>query len=217
MLLKLDNVGFKYKFTGQCVLNGVSLHLDKGETVAIFGDSGSGKSTIGKIVSGIIPPTKGNIVFDGQPARMPFKGSARRNIQIIFQHPEVSFNPKLTLLESLKEPYVILNAGFSLSKLRAYLERYGIHPEILKRRPHALSGGELQRLAIARAMIMEPKLVILDEPTAMLDVISQAQIIRLLNDVQKAKGVSYLFISHDIALCEFFCKTIYWLENGVLS
>jgi ABC-type dipeptide/oligopeptide/nickel transport system ATPase subunit len=217
MPLKLDNIGYRYNFTKNFILNDISLVLGKSRTIAIFGESGSGKSTLGKIVAGIIPQTKGDISFNGAKIKFPFKGEIRKKIQIIFQHPEISFNPKLRLLDSLKEPYKILKIPFSLDNLSQYLRRYGIRKDLLERRPYALSGGELQRLALARVMLMKPSLVVLDEPTSMLDVISQAQIISLLKKCQEEMAITYLFISHDMPLCEAFCDEIRFLKGGELS
>ena len=155
--------------------------------------------------------------LDGQRLSYPLRGPARRRIQILFQHPEVAFNPKLRLIDSMREPYRLFHLPYTRQGLCDYLERYGIYEEHLDRFPAELSGGELQRLALARAMLMDPSFLVLDEPTSMLDVISQAQMIHLLQEIQQEREVGYLFISHDRALCERFCTAIRPLEGGRLG
>lgn len=214
MLLEVKELSKRYSAKGPLVVENVSFTIDRGETLGIFGDSGSGKSTIGQIVAGLYPPTSGQLLFDGAP--VSYRGPVRRKIQILFQHPEVAFNPKLTLEASMKEPYRLFHMSYSREELCGFLERFGIYEEHLLRYPAQLSGGELQRLALARAMLIEPSLLVLDEPTSMLDVISQAQVIRLLQELQKERGVGYLFISHDYALGRHFCTSIRHLEDGHL-
>ena len=141
----------------------------------------------------------------------------RRSVQILFQHPEVSFDPRMTLEDSMREPYHFYNIPFRPAEHKAWLARFGIYPEHMNRYPAELSGGELQRMALARAMLLSPQLLILDEPTSMLDVISQAQIIALLRTLQAEQGLGFLFISHDIELSRMVCERIHHLENGVIA
>lgn len=216
MLIRLDNIVKRYRRGADPVVSGVSLSVNRGETACLFGESGSGKTTLGQIAAGLLRPTEGTVFFEDAPLAYPYRGEPRRRIQLLFQHPEVAFNPKLTLLESMKEPYRLLKKPFAKEALLAHLERFGVYEEHLGRRPQELSGGELQRLALARTMLMEPSFVVLDEPTSMLDVISQAQVVRLLKKLQQERGLGYLFISHDLALCRFFSDRIYPLENGHL-
>jgi peptide/nickel transport system ATP-binding protein len=161
------------------------------------------------------------VYFRGERLRFPYKKECRRRIQILFQHPEVSFDPKIRLSSSLREPYLFYPAcfdgRFTREKLCGFLESYGIYNEHLDRYPSELSGGELQRMALARVMLVRPDFIVLDEPTSMLDVISQAQIIRMLKELQERTGVSYLFISHDYELCRLFCDRILLLEDGRLA
>ncbi|MDR1042053.1 MAG: dipeptide/oligopeptide/nickel ABC transporter ATP-binding protein [Deltaproteobacteria bacterium] len=217
MLLRLEDITFRYRNSASPAIAGLDLSIGRGETVGIVGASGCGKSTLGQIVSGLLRQTGGRILFGGSPIRSPFRGEARRSIQILFQHPETSFNPKLTLLDSLKEPYRLTGKPFSRPGLLGFLSGFGLYGEHLYRKPHALSGGELQRLALARIMLMEPALVVLDEPTSMLDVISQAQIIRLLTGFRRQTGISCLFISHDLPLSVAFCDRILTLSGGRLA
>ena len=195
----------------------VNITLMEGETIGLFGDSGSGKSTLGQMLSGLLKPTSGRIFFGEDELKYPFKGPHRREIQILFQHPEISFNPALPLLSSLKEPYSLYNIPYSLSALIENVEKFGLHEEHLYRKPAELSGGELQRAALSRLLVMEPKVIILDEPTSMLDVITQAQMIQMLREYQKKAGTSYVFITHNRTLCEEVCNRIYDVENGIVT
>ena len=188
--------------------------LGEKETIGLFGDSGSGKSTLGQMLSGLLKPTSGKIYYDDKEVTYPFKGKERRNIQILFQHPEVSFNPALPLIKSMVEPYKIFGLGYSEEKLINDIERFGLHKEHLLRKPSELSGGELQRAALSRILTFEPEIIILDEPTSMLDVISQGQIINMLREYQNKKGASFVFISHNRTLCEMVCDRIYDVEHG---
>lgn len=217
MLLCLENAEMIYPREKESVIHQISLSVRGGETVAIFGKSGSGKSTIGQIMAGILKPTEGTLYFHGNKLTYPFQKEYRQKIQILFQHPELSFNPRMTLLESMKEPYKFKKLDFSKKKLLDFLEEFGIYDEHLQRHPDALSGGELQRLALARLMLLDSEFIVLDEPTSMLDVISQAQIILLLKKLQKERNLGYLFISHDYELCRHFCNEIYYLEKGWLQ
>ena len=195
----------------------VNIALAEGETVGLFGDSGSGKSTLGQMLSGLLKPTSGKIFFEEQELRYPFRGPHRRDIQILFQHPEISFNPMLPILSSLKEPYSLYHIPYSLPALIENVERFGLHEEHLYRKPAELSGGELQRAALSRLLVMEPKVIVLDEPTSMLDVITQAQMIRMLRDFQEKLGTSYVFITHNRTLCESVCDRIYDVESGIVT
>lgn len=213
MLIKMVDIGKKYARKEDYVVQNIHFGIEKNETVAIFGDSGSGKSTIGQIMAGIFKPTAGRIFFKDKEMKFPFDKASRSKIQILFQHPEVSFNPKLKLIESMKEPYKFFKLQYSMEGLCRHLEKFGIYKEHLERVPAQLSGGELQRMALARIMLADPEIIILDEPTSMLDSISQAQIIRLLQDAQKNRGIGYLFISHDYLLCKKFADKIFILEK----
>jgi ABC-type dipeptide/oligopeptide/nickel transport system ATPase subunit len=216
MLMEMRNISKQYTARGRAVVKDISFSLDFGETVALFGDSGSGKSTIGQIMAGLIPSTSGEILFEGQVLKYPFKGKVRREIQLLFQHPEVSFNPRMKLIMSLREPARFLHQQMTDEALLEHLEAYGIYREHMNRYPVELSGGELQRMALARIMLVKPRLIVLDEPTSMLDVISQAQMVRLLQQVQERDNMGYLFISHDIELSRRFAQRIYRLEDGKL-
>lgn len=218
MLLQADKLTKKY--TGSHGITAVSeacISLDSGETVGLFGESGSGKSTLGQMIAGLIKPTSGNIYLGRKKIFMPYRGSCRRQIQILFQHPETSFNPALTLIKSLTEPYEIYSLPYSYEGLLDNLSNYGLYEEHLYRTPSQLSGGELQRAALARILTIEPKVIVLDEPTSMLDVITQAQIMTMLKKFQYIHGTAYILISHNRVLCEKTCGRIYNVKNGVFT
>ena len=217
MLLEVQNLKKRYSSKLPYVINGVSFSMDHGETVGIFGGSGCGKSTIGQTIAGLYSPSGGTLLMNGQPMDRRWYAAHRRSVQILFQHPEVSFDPRMTLEDSMREPYRFYNIPFRPAEHKAWLARFGIYPEHMNRYPAELSGGELQRMALARAMLLSPQLLILDEPTSMLDVISQAQIIALLRTLQAEQGLGFLFISHDIELSRMVCERIHHLENGVIA
>jgi peptide/nickel transport system ATP-binding protein len=202
------------------VLVRASLVLGRGETVGVVGESGSGKTTLGLLLSGLLKPDAGQVVFAGREITRLNGGERkefRRRVQVVFQHPEGAFNPRWKLVESLSEPYRLHRLPFSPQALVEQLKNVGLGEEHLNRYPSELSGGELQRAAIVRAMALKPEFVVLDEPTSMLDTITQAQILRLLEEVQRQTGVAYLFITHDLELARLFCRRIYRLEKGVLT
>lgn len=198
-------------------VDGADLVLRKGETLGLLGKSGSGKSTLGQMLTGLIRPDAGEICYRGSRLDYPFRGESRRKIQILFQHPEVSFNPQLTLRRSLVEPFKIMHLPHDDRALLECIGRFGLHAEHLDRTPGELSGGELQRAALARVIVMQPEVVLLDEPTSMLDVITQAQIIHFLREYQKIYGTAYLFITHNSALAGQVCDRIIRIEKGLLS
>lgn len=215
MRIEVEDISFSYKNRNviNSVLDKVSLSIGDGETVGILGKSGCGKSTLGQVICGLRRPSSGRILYNGDPLRYPYRGTIRREIQVLFQHPESAFNPKLQLIDSISEIYRLYNIPYSLENVCQMLEPFGIYEEHLKRYPLQLSGGELQRLALARILLADPKVIILDEPTSMLDSISQAQIIRMLMELQKERDISYLFITHDEMLCKIASDRIFSIED----
>ena len=195
-------------------MDSADVTLNSGDTIGLFGESGSGKSTFGLMVAGLLKPTSGSILYNGVKICMPYKGACRRDIQILFQHPESSFNPELILLKSMVEPYSIYSLPYSLEILLKDIACYGLYEEHLYRTPSQLSGGELQRAALARILVIKPKIIVLDEPTSMLDVITQVQIINILKTYQKLNNAAFLFITHNRVLCERVCNKIYRVERG---
>ena len=198
-------------------VDSASLTLQKGKTLGLLGQSGSGKSTLGQMVVGLLKPDSGELFFHGERLGYPIRGQARRRIQILFQHPEVSFNPQLTLRQSLVEPFKLMGKPFDDGTILSVIEPFGLHAEHLARYPGELSGGELQRAALARVTVLEPEMILLDEPTSMLDVITQAQMIDFLRRYQQQHQTAYLFITHSTALAEQFCDEIVKMEDGRLG
>ena len=197
-------------------VDGASISLQKGKTLGLLGQSGSGKSTLGQMMVGLLKPDSGELFFHGKLLSYPIRGQVRRRIQILFQHPEVSFNPQLTLRQSLVEPFKLMGKPFDDGAILSVIEPFGLHAEHLARYPGELSGGELQRAALARVTVLEPEMILLDEPTSMLDVITQAQMIDFLRRYQQQYQTSYLFITHSTALAEQFCDEIVKMEGGHL-
>ena len=198
-------------------VDGASISLQKGKTLGLLGQSGSGKSTLGQMMVGLLKPDSGELFFHGERLSYPIRGQARRKIQILFQHPEVSFNPQLTLRQSLIEPFKLTGRPFDDEAILSVIEPFGLHAEHLSRYPGELSGGELQRAALARVTVLEPEMILLDEPTSMLDVITQAQMINFLRRYQQQHQTAYLFITHSTALAGQFCDEIVNMEDGRLG
>lgn len=202
------------------VLKGIHLRVNPGDGIGITGRSGAGKTTLGLILAGITKPDQGRVVFDGTDlwaADWAERKRINRKLQMVFQHPESIFDPRWTMRQSLSEPFRLTGTRPEPMVLAKQLTEVGLDSSVLARRPHQLSGGELQRLAIARIMILNPAVVVLDEPTAMLDVLTQAGIMALLEGIRQRTGVAYVLISHDPDLVRRFCRRTYHLEDGCLS
>ena len=199
--------GIFQRATNSCkAVDGVDLLINSGETLGLVGESGCGKSTLGKTIARLYKPTAGNIRFEGQEIGdlkrkelQPF----RREIQMIFQDPYESLNPRQTVGGILEEPYVIHKLGTREERrkwVKELLEKVGLPESSINRFPFEFSGGQRQRIGIARALALKPKLIICDEAVSALDVSIQSQILNLLLDLQKELGLTYLFISHDLAV-----------------
>jgi oligopeptide/dipeptide ABC transporter ATP-binding protein len=189
-------------------VDNVSLHLAAGETLGIVGESGSGKSTLGRLMLGLYPPTAGRVRFEGVDLAGLSPGAMRglrRHMQPIFQDPYASLDPRFTVGASIAEPLVIHGIGDRAKRrqrVAQLLETVGLEADAARRYPHEFSGGQRQRIGIARAIALEPKLLVLDEPVSALDVSIQSQILNLLLDLKERLGLSYIFISHDLAVVE---------------
>ena len=224
MLIRAENISHAYHthnygvgHSSNEVLSEVDFHVNSGEIVGLLGASGSGKSTLGQILTGLHKPSSGKLFYKGKQLSYPFRGEVRRKIQVLFQHPETALNPRRTILASMREVYALYRLEYSPKILAAMLEPYGIYPEHFERYPAQLSGGELQRIALARVLLLDPEFIVLDEPTSMLDMISQAQMMRLLMELREKRGMAYLFITHDAALCRFVSDRVMQIENGSIT
>ncbi len=196
-------------------VDGVDLSISSGETLGLVGESGCGKSTLGKLITRLEDATGGTIEFEGNSTldlKGPELSGLRRDIQTIFQDPYSSLNPRMTAYKIIEEPLIIHEKSMSKADRRRrvaeLLETVGIRSEYGGRYPHEFSGGQRQRIGIARALALNPKLVVCDEPVSALDVSIQAQIINLLENLQKEFGLTYLFISHDLSVVEHISDRI---------
>ena len=187
-------------------LAGVSFSLDAGKTLAVVGESGSGKSTLARLVTLIEVPTAGHLMINGRDAASANdaeRRQLRREIQIVFQNPYGSLNPRQRIGAALEEPLLVntdMKPDERTATARAMMAKVGLRPEHYHRYPHMFSGGQRQRIAIARALIMKPKILVLDEPVSALDVSIRAQVLNLLAELQEEMNVAYLFISHDLSV-----------------
>ena len=187
-------------------VDGISFKLMPSSTLALVGESGCGKSTTAKLILQLLEPDSGDIRLDGQSVARPLEDALkrlRRNVQMVFQDPYASLTPHLRIGATLREPFLVRGGRSRIEigeHIKSVLTAVGLDPEIAERFPHELSGGQRQRVGIARAIAGEPRLIVCDEPVSALDVSIRSQIINLLLDLQKSRGLSYLFISHDLDL-----------------
>lgn len=200
---------------------GVDVQLSRGQTIGIVGESGSGKSTLGEILGGLQSPTQGCVLYRGVDLRQMDRRQRRqyrRNIQFIFQNPKESMNPYFTIEKILTEPMKLLDEQFTPAyarqKILDILPQVGMEPDCIRKYPHELSGGQCQRIAIARALLLNPEVIVCDECVSALDVSVQAQILNLLKSLQRRYGTSYLFISHDMGVIHYMSDYVLVMVGG---
>lgn len=189
-------------------VNGVSFDIERGTTLALVGESGCGKSTVARLLVGLYEPTRGGFEFDGQDAHAAFKTpegrKLRRRVQMVFQDPYASLNPRWTVGDIIAEPLIeheILSEQAALDqRVGELLESVGLSAQDSVKFPHQFSGGQRQRISIARALATQPEFLVCDEPTSALDVSVQAQVLNIMKDLQRKQGLTYLFISHNLAV-----------------
>ena len=226
-LLKAEDVGKTYgsglifKKRHQ-VLQSVSLEIEEGSTLGLMGISGSGKTTLGKILAGLDRPSSGRVLFAGEDiSRMRGSefSSFRRQVQMVFQDAEGSLNPRKSIERSIHEVLGLLKIPSRewQDRTQGTLEMVGLSEEILCRYPWQISGGQNQRVALGRVLLLNPRVVILDEPTSALDISVQAQILNLLKDLQKKKGLAYLLISHQAEVIRFMADEMIALDEGRIA
>ncbi|GGF19386.1 peptide ABC transporter ATP-binding protein [Youhaiella tibetensis] len=220
-ILSIRNLTKTFDVNGQEVkaVADVSFDVMPGECLAVVGESGSGKSTIANMVLGIYGPTAGSMIFEG--TELPAKRDLphRRAIQLVQQNPLSALNPRRTVGASLRLALDVHNIGERSGRSRRVgelLEEVGLPADFAKRRPASLSGGQRQRVAIARALACQSRLVVLDEPTSALDVLVQARVLKLLDDLRKARGLTYIFITHDLSVVRNIADRMAVFERGRL-
>ena len=221
-MLSVERLGKRFRSAGREVtaLDDVTIEVQRGECHAIIGESGSGKSTLGGLILGLTEPTSGLVRFKGEvlsARRRPLR--LKRAIQLIQQNPLSALNPRRTVGQSIRLPLDVHQLGVrQLRDQRAaeLMAEVGLPADYLRRSPRGLSGGERQRVAIARALACEPELIVLDEPTSALDVLVQARVLQLLMRVRRQHGLTYLFISHDLAVVRGIADRISVFQRGRL-
>lgn len=220
MTALLEVKGLTKRYPRIEALQDVSFSLRAGESVGLVGQSGCGKSTLARLLAKLERPTSGMILYQAQPIQS-FRGESlkafRRSVQLIFQNPMGSLNPRMSVGQILAEPLVIhrLIPRRELGpRIQQLLEEVGLSPALLGRRPYALSGGQRQRVGIARALSLNPSLLICDEPVSSLDLPVQAQILKLFSDLQRNRGLTLLFISHNLRVVSSLCDRILVMWSG---
>jgi len=221
--IRFKNFRFKLEKTTVKAVNNVSLSLKKGETLSVVGESGCGKSTLARVIMGLYNPNSGRILYNGvridnltHKKMLPY----RRKMQMIFQDPYASLNPRKTVQRTLEEPLRFHNPRMSSidvnKKIKKVMEQVGVDPSWSKRFPHEFSGGQRQRISIARGLILDPELIVADEPVSALDVSIQAQILNLLMDAGRDRGLTYLFITHDLSVVQHISTRVAVMYLGTL-
>lgn len=217
-LITASNLNFRYPLSTSWTINDVSLSIEAGTSVGIVGESGSGKSTIIRLLSGLLTAQEGEVTIDGRNLNEWSKEAPRelrRFGQLVFQSPRRSFDPRMRLARALSEPIRALeNRIPNADELGSWMRRVGLSPSLLDRYPHQLSGGQLQRVSLARAMSIGPKVLYADEPTSSLDVSVQAQVLNLLMELRTDLGLTLVLVTHDLAVVGRMCERIIVMREG---
>jgi len=219
-MLEVNNVRKSYKkpdmFTAkrQLILNGVSFSVGDGECLGIIGESGSGKSTLGRLILGSERPDSGDVLFDGRNVQIA--RNRRGVMSAVFQDYTASINPRKTVYQAICEPLDVFGKYSDEKTVAALLSQVGLDGSYLEKYPHELSGGETQRVCIARAISTNPRFLLLDEAISSLDVSVQVQILDLLKDLRETHEMSYLFITHDIQAAAYICDRLIIFKNGTI-
>jgi ABC-type oligopeptide transport system ATPase subunit len=206
-------------------VDGVSFRIERGETLGLVGESGCGKTTVGRLLLMLIEPTSGSISFDGTDITKLDRGAMRKlrpRMQMIFQDPESSLDPRMRIGQSIAEPFRLGLQGkmsrMEISeKVSELVDIVGLNPEHVNRFPYQLSGGQNQRVVLARILAVNPEFIVADEPTASLDVSVQAQILRLIMDLKRDYGLTMLFISHDLEVVKHMSNRIAMMDGGKIA
>ena len=231
ILLKVLNIKKSYtqkkflKKSVKIVLNDVSLSLEQGKCVGIIGESGSGKSTLGRIITGIEKADSGVVEFKGKNIHQKENGNVKNDVSIVFQNYVSSVNPRFSVAQIIAEP-LIISSQVNKSKIdknkideevKKMIKIVGLSEEFLERFPHELSGGQLQRVCIARAIVTKPKFILLDEAVSSLDVSTQVEILDLLQKLKKEYNLSYVFITHDLLTITYICDSVIFFKDGKIE
>lgn len=231
ILLKVLNIKKSYtqkkflKKSVKIVLNDVSLSLEQGKCVGIIGESGSGKSTLGRIITGIEKADSGVVEFEGKNIHQKENRNMKNDISVVFQNYISSVNPRFSVAQIITEP-LIISSQVNRSKIdknkideevKKLIKIVGLSEEFLERFPHELSGGQLQRVCIARAIVTKPKFILLDEAVSSLDVSTQVEILDLLQKLKKEYNLSYIFITHDLLTITYICDSVIFFKDGKIE
>ena len=231
ILLKVLNIKKSYtqkkflKKSVKIVLNDVSLSLEQGKCVGIIGESGSGKSTLGRIITGIEKEDSGVVEFEGKNIHQKENRNMKNDISVVFQNYVSSVNPRFSVAQIIAEP-LIISSQVNKSKIdknkideevKKMIKIVGLSEEFLERFPHELSGGQLQRVCIARAIVTKPKFILLDEAVSSLDVSTQVEILDLLQKLKKEYNLSYIFITHDLLTITYICDSVIFFKDGKIE
>ncbi|WP_435258238.1 ABC transporter ATP-binding protein [Thioclava sp. FR2] len=215
-LIEIENLSVTFNTKGRTVraVENVSLSVKASESYGLVGESGSGKSTILRAICGLAPVSGGEIRIGGIPVPTPRGKAFSAQVQMVFQDPYASLHPRHTIDRTLSEPLAIHGLSGSDAKVKRALEDVGLPANFRFRYPHQLSGGQRQRVAIARALMLEPKILLLDEPTSALDASVQAEVLNLLSRLRAERDLTFLMVSHDLAVIDHMCDRILVMQHG---